>query len=502
MSDHSIFSSTIPNGQDHSIEVGDSETGIDLSGYFSREELEGDTRNYDVRLRADVNAYAADDGADQADASLARYRMSRGGLFYYSDSKKNVEDDDETAKPIWLSPPFEVVARTRDPDGNWGKLLWWNDHDGVEVKWVMPARLLGGHRDELWQALYERGLEISSANAARNHLLAYLTRVNPEGRANVVSRLGWYTEGGANLFVLPDAVYGDTGGLEIIYSGNAASTPYGVKGSLEEWRERIGRPCAGNSRLAFAVSVAFASPLLHVVGEESGGFHFRGGSRAGKTTAERLAGSVWGGGDSVNGFLISYRATSNGLEGTCEDHCDALLCLDEMGQVDAREAGEIVYMIANQGGKQRAARDGSARRAKQWRLMFLSTGEISLADKLTEVGRRPRAGQEVRLVDIPADAGAGYGIFEDLHRARSAGEFADRLKRATLECYGAPIRVYLDHAARAHADDPAAIAAAFRDLRDDFVASYLPEGPRVRSGRCAGDLVSSRRLANLRLSLG
>lgn len=190
------------------------------------------------------------------------------------------------------------------------------------------------------------------------------------------------------------------------------------------------------------------------------------------------------------------------MEGTCEDHCDALLCLDEMGQVDAREAGEIVYMIANQGGKQRAARDGSARRAKQWRLMFLSIGEISLADKLTEVGRRPRAGQEVRLVDIPADAGVGYGIFEDLHGARSAGAFADRLKRATLECYGAPIRVYLDHAARAHADDPAAIAAAFRDLRDDFVASYLPEGPRVRSGRCAGDLVSSRRLANLRLSLG
>ena len=178
MSDHSIFSSTIPNGQDHSMEVGDSETGIDLSGYFSREELEGDTRNYDVRLRADVNAYAADDGADQADTSLARYRMSRGGLFYYPDSKKNVEDNAETAKPIWLSPPFEVVARTRDPDGNWGKLLWWKDHDGGEVKWVMPARLLGGHRDELWQALYERGLEISSANAARNLLLAYLTRVN------------------------------------------------------------------------------------------------------------------------------------------------------------------------------------------------------------------------------------------------------------------------------------------------------------------------------------
>ena len=97
------------------------------------------------------------------------------------------------------------------------------------------------------------------------------------------------------------------------------------------------------------------------------------------------------------------------MEGICEDHCDALLCLDEMGQVDAREAGEIVYMIANQGGKQRAARDGSARRAKQWRLMVLSTGEISLADKLTEVGRRSRAGQEVRLVEFPPMLVSGMG---------------------------------------------------------------------------------------------
>jgi len=142
-----------------------------------------------------------------------------------------------------------------------------------------------------------------------------------------------------------------------------------------------------------------------------------------------------------------------------------------MGQVDAREAGEIVYMIANQGGKQRASRDGSARRAKQWRIIFLSTGEISLADKLTEIGRKPRAGQEVRLVDIPAEAGAGYGIFENLHDAKSPGEFADQLKRATFECYGTPIRAYLDFVARGFADDPTGTTAAFRELRDSFIAS-------------------------------
>jgi uncharacterized protein (DUF927 family) len=494
MLDDTVFSLAIRNGQDHSFNGGQQtntdvnaeiqrqhrEHQIALFGEMPNEHFDVEISDYDVRksLSASENS-----GPEHPDTPFVRYRMDPTGLFFQPEPKKSSKGDDEQVRPIWLSPRFEVVARTKDPDANWGKLLRWSDHDGTEVTWVMPARLLGGHRDELWQAFYERGFEISSANTARNLLLAYLTHSDPEGRANVVSRVGWYTDHGVTAFIMPDAVYGDTSGSEIIYTGNVTSTPYRVKGSLEEWRDRVGRPCIGNSRLRFAVSAAFAPPLLHIVGEESGGFHFRGDSPAGKTTAERVSGSVWGGGDGVNGYLKSYRTTSNGLEGVCEEHCDALLCLDEMGQVDAREAGEIVYMIANQGGKQRAARDGSARRAKQWRILFLSTGEISLADKLTEIGKRTRAGQEVRLVDIPADAGAGYGIFENLHDAKSAGEFADQLKRATLECYGTPIRAYLDCVARSFADDPTGTTAAFRELRDHFITSHLPDGAsgQVRS---------------------
>jgi putative DNA primase/helicase len=503
MLDNTVFSSSMPNGQDYSANSGVASNSGDINSEIKRqyreyhidsfgdlpdEEFGGETYDDGSRIQGGVPRSAHDRNDDKGgpvhcDTPLRRYRMERTGLFYFPEAKKHAERVDEEVRPIWLSPQFEVIARTQDPDGNWGKLLRWNDHNGAEIKWVMPARLLGGHRDELWQALYERGLEISSATGARNLLLAYLTHANPKGRANVVSRTGWYTDHGVTAFVLPDVVYGERRGSEIIYTGNVASSPYRVKGSLEEWRDRVGRPCIGNSRLAFAVSIAFAPPLLHIVGEESGGFHYKGDSRAGKTTAERLSGSVWGGGDGVNGYVKSYRTTSNGLEGVCEEHCDALLCLDEMGQVDAREAGEIVYMIANQGGKQRASRDGSARRAKQWRIMFLSTGEISLADKMTEIGRKPRAGQEVRLVDIPADAGAGYGIFENLHGVKSAGEFADQLKRATLECYGTPIRAYLDFVANSFAGNPTDTTAVFRELRDDFIARNLPDGAsgQVRS---------------------
>jgi putative DNA primase/helicase len=278
MSVDPVFSPSIRNGQDHSCNNGDTlnanyinseilrqhrEHQIARFGEVSDEAIGGDSNDHELRLGP---SGAGDNGPEQGDTPLARYRMERTGLCYYPEAKKATEADGEQVRPIWLAPWFEVVARTQDPDGNWGKLLGWKNHDGAEVTWVMPARLLGGHRDELWQALYERGLEISSANTARNLLLAYLTHANPTGRAHVVSRVGWYTDHGVTAFVLPDAVYGNAGGSQIIYTGNVASSPYRVKGSPEEWRDRVGRPCIGNSRLAFAVSAAFAPPLLHIVG--------------------------------------------------------------------------------------------------------------------------------------------------------------------------------------------------------------------------------------------
>ena len=78
-----------------------------------------------------------------------------------------------------------------------------------------------------------------------------------------------------------------------------------------DWRDRIGALCVGNSRLVFAVASAFAGPLLRPAGMESGGFHLRGDSSSGKTTALRLAASVNGG----PSYMQRWRTTSNGLEG-------------------------------------------------------------------------------------------------------------------------------------------------------------------------------------------
>ena len=58
--------------------------------------------------------------------------------------------------------------------------------------------------------------------------------------------------------------------------------------------------------------------------------------------------------------------------------------------------------------------------------MVLSTGEIRLADKLRESNQRPMAGQAVRLIDIPADAGQGFGVFDPPGEGGTANDLANR----------------------------------------------------------------------------
>lgn len=268
----------------------------------------------------------------------------------------------------------------------------------------------------------------------------------------------------------------------ILQTNGAVDHALREAGTLEGWQENIGRYAVGNTRLVLAISTAFAAPLLYPTGAESGGFHFRGASSTGKSTALVVAGSAWGGGG-IRGYVRTWRATSNGLEGVAAMHCDCLLCLDEMGQVDGREAGSIAYMLANGVGKARANRSGEARPPAEWRLLFLSSGELSLSDKIAEDGRgrRAAAGQQVRIVDIPADAGAGLGLFENLHGFPSADAFARHLKMATAEHYGYPTRRFL----QSLVDNFDAIAPTVKGYVDEFLDENCPKGADGQVSRVA-----------------
>lgn len=420
---------------------------------------------------------AFDDDAVHDDAPTvaapAGFTMRSDGLWWQDTS-------DLEKPPLHLSGPFEAVAETRDVDGSaWGVLLRWRDHDGRDHEWAMPRAMLASDGAEVRRVLLDGGLSVAPGRKARDLLNSYLGAVKVSMRARAVVRIGWH----GRSYVLPDATLGPCNGERVLLqTAGSVEHAFRVAGELDGWQKQVAAHAVGNSRLVLSLATGFAAPLLDIIGAESGGFHLRGASSTGKSTALFVAGSVWGGGD-VSGFVRSWRLTSNGREGMASGHCDNLLCLDELGQVAAKEAGEVAYMLANGSGKARAAREGSARKSARWRLLFLSSGEIGLADKVAEDGRgrRAAAGQQVRVVDIAADAGAGHGLFEDLHGFASADAFARHLKVAAGTHYGLAGRAFVD----AVAGDADRVREALTGFVRDFSADHCPAGADGQVARVA-----------------
>jgi uncharacterized protein (DUF927 family) len=233
--------------------------------------------------------------------------------------------------------------------------------------------------------------------------------------------------------------------------------------------------------------MAFAAPLLYHTKSESGGLHWRGDSSRGKTTLAIVGGSVVGGGGHEGTFLRQWRATVNGLEGVATAHCDSFLALDEIAQILPRDAGLAAYMLANGQGKSRSHRGLANRPTSTWRSLFCSTGEISLADKVAEDGRKITAGQEVRVLDTPAEAGR-FGCFENLHGLENDPElktdnergerFAEELRKAALQYYGTAIRAYLSQLTANLEKSIVGVEATIKG----FLTAYCPSDadPQVR----------------------
>ena len=377
-----------------------------------------------------------------------------------------MDKDGQRKPPVWLCSRMEVQARTRDQDGGgWGYYVSFADPLGNTKQWAMPARMLSGDGGEYRATLLNMGLHINTTANARNLLTQYIQTRKPEEFASCTDRIGWHN---GRAFVLPRETIGDGAERIVFQSDNAVENTFRCKGTTDHWRERVGALCAGNSRLVFAVACAFAGPLLRPAGMESGGFHYRGDSSSGKTTALKLAASVYGG----ESFLQRWRATDNALEAIAAQHSDCLLILDELAQIEPKVAGECAYMLANEQGKARATRTGTPRTRQAWRLLFLSAGELGLADHMAEGMKRTRTGQEVRMADIPADAGVGLGAFEILHGHEGGAAFAKHVTHQAQAVYGATGRAWLEWLC-AHADT---LKASIREASAVLAGQLIPEG--------------------------
>lgn len=345
--------------------------------------------------------------------------------YYYKDNfiyrTKTEEDKNSSPDEIFVCNGIYFLGLARDNDSlNWSYACEIQTPDLTKHRLFIKCQIIYKKNQELIELLASYGIDL---NEKETTLLFKKIKPLFKKYSRIIDKNGWHNES----YIFSSGKVISLTNKEFIFNSNTPSNLYNQAGSLEAWQE-VKRLIQGNTRLEFAYLTAFAGVLLDPANFESFGFAFEGASSSGKTTALQVASAVWGGKDHIK----QWRATANGIESVAELFNDNILILDELGQVSSKDLDNIIYMLANGQGKSRANKNGDSRQAKKWRLVFLSSGEIGIAQKLAEDGKKPRAGQEVRFIAIPTDK----EHISNLHGLQTAKDLVDKVKQLTAENYG------------------------------------------------------------------
>ena len=403
---------------------------------------------------------------------IGEFTVNRDGVFYDKIVKENVQ-------VVRISSRIDVVARTCSANNDqWGSILEFKDPDGNAKRWALSTSMLSGNAEDVRKVILGMGAMIESGMAERGKFTSYLMTCDPSARALCVTQPGWHQAGDQQVYVTNDSAIGKTDLQIVLQTANPkAFEIFKKKGTVDDWKMHVANRCAGNSRLVMATCAALSAPVLHLMSLENMGLHFFGSSSIGKTIALKVAASVWGGGT----IIQTWRATSNGLEAIASRHNDGLLCLDEMGQVNGKEVGETAYMLGNGQGKLRATIEAEAKDVRKFRLVYISNGEVAMRDHMQAAGKKVMAGQEVRLLNIPADAGAGFGIFDNITGSQNSGDYANEISRDALRYHGHAGLAFVE--ALSDAEQQGALLDSIREKQLQFIQAYTPASADGQVGR-------------------
>lgn len=423
---------------------------------------------------AEKNAAEAAPATAKADPTKeAGFILDDQGLWYIG--SRSTKEGTVYLPAVWVCARIRVKWRMRGFDGlGWRFIVEIRDRDGNVREVTLLDSEIGGQDGAWHKAMADAGLRIHPKR--RGELAQFLLMdCDDAERARGVETTGWF----GNVFVMPHRTIG-TAPEPVIYQGQDRTAAYGESGTPEEWREHVGRLCAGNSRLILCVGSALAATLLPFSSSpEGGGVNLEGNSSIGKTTGLSVACSVSG---PPASYMQSWRNTGSAIEGTAAKHNHRLLCLDEIREASEREIGQTVMMLANGAGKGRMRDTTVMRERLTWLLLWLSTGEHGLLHYMESAGLKPDPGMQVRQLDIPADAGAKHGLFEKLHGHKDARAFAENLRTACDQYHGAVGIAWLEHVAQ-HLDEirrdlPGEVARVALDLMPDKSESQVMRAVR------------------------
>jgi putative DNA primase/helicase len=348
--------------------------------------------------------------------------------------------------PLDFTDRIRVVANVHDLDvDRYFIEIEFRHVDGRTATATLPRGIIRSGSEAL-KELLDRGAKLPTGPGAGAQL-ADLLNVVPDRTYRITGKTGWHDKS----FVLPDITIGPDADTLIHASREFANTlEPATKGSLDDWLDGLRHPCRASSYLTFGIGLAFAAPLLHLVGQDEGAiFYLVGESTTGKTLTELAGLSAIE--RAVRNSLLNHEATDRRIEEDCAAHNDLLQIIDEISRMTGSQAEcrakvrRLAHKITGGGGSRRSAkaRQDTDLADLRWRVTCLWSGEYSLGSDFLGVARA--RGELVRLIEIPVPKIKNNGIFDRLSAVQvSRTTLVRDAEAAVEENFGYAIRAFLN----------------------------------------------------------
>ena len=376
-----------------------------------------------------------------------------------------------------------LEGRARDAGSeSWSTVLTVTDHDGCKHRIVASQDEISTQSPRLFSRLNNAGIQMDSADVdTRKSLCNFLMAYRTSRRIWLAPEAGWFDD---NAYVFPgETLYREEPKAKVEFISPNLNPGFSKGGTLKGSMEML-RLLAGSPLCEAVICHCLAGPLLPLLDCEGTGLLLTGDSSSGKTTSMRAAASLQG---PPNKMVRSCRSTANALEVIFAMHNHGYLCLDEIGEMTARDLDQTTYMASNGQGKNRMRDDTSLRRNRRWLCNFVCTGEKSVAEKLMEGGLSPMAGQDVRLPGLSADGGAGLGIFSVLPEGITSGhELAGKIEEMSNTHYGHVFPAFIGYLLKSLADK--SFLTSLMERRLSCLSEILPENSGRQIRRIASNL--------------
>ncbi|WP_288843446.1 DUF927 domain-containing protein [uncultured Deefgea sp.] len=407
-----------------------------------------------------------------AKVSGGKFKLNDKGVWFVEDaSEDGIEGGDK-----WLGDFLEIVAQVRDiEESEFAVRVRFKNMDGNIKELTIPREKISSDQSTavLDTYLSKSGYVFSYAMVSKRLLLQYLQAGLNAPRARLVARTGWYQE--TSAFVLPAEVIGDAGEW-LIYDGSL-KVPVMAAGAAQSWRDGVSRYAVSNPLLMLTLGAGFAAPLIAWSSIDTGGFHFVGASKKGKSTICDMAASIYG---KPNDYRQTWNNTATALEYTTAAFNHLPLLIDEISQAEERGISKAVYALSQGKGKGRGKDTGGLRDLTRWGCFILSNGEEALSNVIKRGGGKVNAGQEVRFIELSADR--KNGAFDDLHGFGDASAMCKSMALTANEHHGMIGRDYLNKLAAA---DRSAFKGLIHDAMDKFKREAVPVGASGQASHVA-----------------